>query len=188
MYKLYTDKKEIFEADITLQGASLKDAFCRLIVESSEWNLVFPGTISNTGKCQIVVEKLSKILSEGATGTLKLEVIAEETYFTPWQSPFTVEANKKLAVEVKSQPAKMQLSENVKPVMKAVVHTESPHNFHQFKQFIKECINNNITFENINNKKRTLSSIVEKYYTNSKDKNWIIENTLKVLYLKSIKD
>ena len=34
---------------------------------------------------------------------LKLEVIAEDTYFTPWESNFEVDTAKKVQVEVKSQ-------------------------------------------------------------------------------------
>ena len=34
---------------------------------------------------------------------LKLEVIAEDTYFIPWESNFEVDTAKKVQVEVKSQ-------------------------------------------------------------------------------------
>ena len=43
------------------------------------------------------------LLGEDDTGKMKLEVIAEDTYFLPWESDFVVDTNKKIKVEVKSQ-------------------------------------------------------------------------------------
>ena len=46
MYTLYSDKNNIFECDIQLEGASLSQAFARVIIESKELNLIFNGEIS----------------------------------------------------------------------------------------------------------------------------------------------
>ena len=43
MYKLFTDKKEVFECDIKLSGASLDKSNVRLVVESADVNLLFKG-------------------------------------------------------------------------------------------------------------------------------------------------
>ncbi len=51
MYKLFTDKAELFECDIKLEGASLKDSQARLLIESEDLNLNFKGTIDSSGKC-----------------------------------------------------------------------------------------------------------------------------------------
>ena len=51
------------------------------------------------------IKKLKGLLEGNAKGEIKLEVIAEDTYFTPWKSEFVVEASKTLTVEVKSQDA-----------------------------------------------------------------------------------
>ena len=83
-YKLFTDKTENFTAELKLEGADLKDSFTRLVVESDDWNLVFKGNISASGKVEIPIKKLRNVLREGTTGTIKLEVVAEDTYFTPW--------------------------------------------------------------------------------------------------------
>ena len=39
MYKLFTDKTEVFECNIKLEGASLKNSHARLIIESEDVNL-----------------------------------------------------------------------------------------------------------------------------------------------------
>ena len=105
MYKLFTDKTEIFECNVQIEGASPSKSMARLVVESDELNLMFNGTIDKNGKCQIPIKKLRGILGENIKGNLKLEVIAEDAYFVPWSSAFTVEAAKKVTVEVKSQNA-----------------------------------------------------------------------------------
>lgn len=102
MYTFYTDKTEIFECNISLQGAKLTDSKARLILESDDYNLVFYGAITKDGKCTIPVKKLKSVLSENTKGKVKLEVIAEDTYFEPWADDFDVETSKKVQVEVKS--------------------------------------------------------------------------------------
>ena len=112
MYKLFTDKTELFECDIKLEGASLKDSQARLLIESENLNLIFKGTIDASGKCQIPVRKLKGLLDEDISGDIKLEVIAEDTYFVPWESKFTVDTSKKITVEVKSQQSTAVLMES----------------------------------------------------------------------------
>ncbi len=104
MYKLFTDKTEVFECNIKLEGASLKNSSARLIIESEDVNLLFEGTINKDGKCSIPIKKLKGLLEDSTSGQIKLEVIAEDTYFTPWKSEFIVEASRKVTVEVKSIP------------------------------------------------------------------------------------
>ena len=58
MYKLFTDKTELFECNIKLEGAALKNSQARLLIESSDLSLIFKGTINSDGKCQIPIKKL----------------------------------------------------------------------------------------------------------------------------------
>ena len=106
MYKLFTDKSELFECDIKLEGASLSKSSARLVVETSDYSLLFKGEINSNGKCEIPIRKLKGLIDENTTGNIRLEVIAEDTFFTPWESDFEVDASKKVTVEVKSQSAK----------------------------------------------------------------------------------
>ena len=102
-YKLYTDKQEIFECKIHLEGASLTKANSRIIVETKDLKLMFEGTIDKDGNCKVPIKKLRGLVSEKDSGTMKLEVIAEDTYFNPWESEFEVGTAKKIKVEVRQQ-------------------------------------------------------------------------------------
>jgi len=117
MYTLYSDKKNIFECDIQLEGASLSQAFARVIIEGDDLNLVFNGTITKEGNCKIEMPKL-KIL-EGS-GNMKLEVIADDMYFNPWESDYELKKSKSITVEVK-QPTKDVITERKAKVKVNVV-------------------------------------------------------------------
>ena len=155
MYKLFTDKSELFECDIKLQGASLKKSKARLVVETQDYSLMFNGSISKGGKCEIPIRKLKGLIDEDTTGNIRLEVIAEDTFFTPWESDFEVETSKKVTVEVKSQTFK-------KPIIEAkvkVTNSEQQHVINLLKLLIKE----NINIKNISYKRNKLNNIVATY-------------------------
>jgi hypothetical protein len=182
MYKLFTDKTELFECSISLEGASLNKSKARLVVETPDYSLLFNGTISKSGKCEIPIRKLKGLIDENTSGNIRLEVIAEDTFFTPWESDFEVDASKKVTVEVKSQTTKKPIVEakvevkikNEKPTL-----TERDHVVNLFKLLVKEEINmNNITF-----KRNKLNNIVGTYLKdkeiNNPDK--IIGGVLEIL-------
>ena len=187
MYKLYTDKIEIFECDIKLSGASLDKSKVRLVVESAHVNLLFKGKIDSTGKCTVPVKRLSGLLGETTRGTLRLEVIADDTYFTPWESDFVVETSKKVRVEVKSQNKK-RIVESKKPTMKVMNIKNTPKQISESRHvlnILKMLIKENITLKNLPKKKNTISKIIESYVdkhpiTESKQKR-IINGIVKVL-------
>ena len=175
MYKLFTDKSELFECDIKLQGASLKKSKARLVVETQDYSLMFNGSISNGGKCEIPIRKLKGLIDEDTTGNIRLEVIAEDTFFTPWESDFEVETSKKVTVEVKSQTLK-------KPIVEATVkvtNSEQEHVINLLKLLIKE----NINIKNISYKRNKLNNIVATYLKENTIKNTekIIDGVLKRL-------
>lgn len=107
MYPLYSDKPNLFECAIQLEGCSLNDASARLIIESEQNSLVFNGEIDNTGACLIPVKKLKGLVSEG--GSMKLEVIADDMYFSPWESEYELLQSKQVTVEVKTPSSKPKL-------------------------------------------------------------------------------
>ena len=45
MYKLFTDKSEVFECDIKIKGASLQNSKSRLVIETNSYSLMFNGKI-----------------------------------------------------------------------------------------------------------------------------------------------
>ena len=168
MYKLFTDKSELFECDIKLRGASLKKSKARLVVETQDYSLMFNGSISKGGKCEIPIRKLKGLIDEDTTGNIRLEVIAEDTFFTPWESDFEVETSKKVTVEVKSQTFK-------KPIVEAkvkITNSEQQHVINLLKLLIKE----NINIKNISYKRNKLNNIVATYL-----KENTIKNTEKVI-------
>ena len=125
-YKLYTDKQEIFECNIFLEGASLTQATSRIIVETQDLKLMFEGTVDKDGNCKVPIRKLRGLVDEDTKGTMKLEVIAEDTYFLPWESDFEVDSSKKIKVEVKQQDKPLVKSSKPKMVVSEVNHPFDP--------------------------------------------------------------
>lgn len=115
-YKLYLDKNNLFECDIQLQGASIKNSFARIILEGKEHSYVFNGEIDDNGHCSVEMNKLKGILENKDIGSMKLEVVADDVYFSPWSSEFNVDLSKKIDVVIKEQeePIKPAISVSVK--------------------------------------------------------------------------
>ena len=125
-YKLYTDKQEIFECNIFLEGASLTKATSRIIVETQDLKLLFEGTIDKDGNCKVPIKKLRGLVNEDDKGTIKLEVIAEDTYFLPWESDFEVDTSKKIKVEVKQQNKPSVTTSKPQMVVNEIKHPFDP--------------------------------------------------------------
>ena len=180
MYKLFTDKSELFECDIKLQGASLKESKARLVVETQDYSLMFKGSISKGGKCEIPIRKLKGLIDEDTTGNIRLEVIAEDTFFTPWESDFEVETSKKVTVEVKTQTSKKTIVEaKVKVKGNTITESEQQHVIN----LLKLLVNENINIKNISYKRNKLNNIVATYLKENtvKDTNKVISGVLKKL-------
>ena len=189
MYKLFTDKTEIFECKIQLEGASIKNSQARLLIESENLSLVFKGEISSDGKCKIPIKKLKGLLDENTQGNVKLEVIAEDTYFTPWESKFTVETSRKITVEVKSQETSATIITESKPkvTIDEVPYTQ-PKPIQENKHILKIIgllKKENIYLNNISNNKVKLNNLIEAYLKknniNPNQIGLIIEGVLKGL-------
>ena len=112
-YKLYQDKNEEFVCDIMIEGSSPEETYARVIIESENWSLVFPGEIRN-GKCIVPIKKLN-ILKEGEIGNIKLEVVAEGNLFIPWENQFKVKMSKKVTV---------MMNENKKQTKKPIIQNK----------------------------------------------------------------
>jgi hypothetical protein len=171
MYKLFTDKPETFQCSIELQGASLSKSKIRLVVESTDLTLLFEGKIDNKGKCSVPIKKLNGLLNESSKGVMKLEVIAEDTYFTPWKSDFIVETSKKLTVEVTSQNKPVIKDINtpqiiVSEISKPKVENKpisSKKNIDHTDNIMKYLVKEGFTITNLNKRKERLTKILESY-------------------------
>ena len=179
MYKLFTDKAELFECSISLQGASLKKSKARLVVETPEYSLLFNGTISKKGKCEIPIRKLKGLIDEDTTGNIRLEVIAEDTFFTPWESDFEVDTSKKVTVEVKSQTTKKPIVEAKVKVKENITVPEKQHVINLFKLLVKKDIN----IDNISFRRNELNNVVATYLQENTVKNTgeVVKGVLKFL-------
>jgi len=179
-YKVYTDKQENFICEINLTGASLTNAKSRIIVSSDVVNIMFEGNVDSSGKCTVPIKKLQGLLPEGTTGDIKLEVIADDTYFQPWSSNFIVEASKKITVEVKSQSQKV--IEESKPKMKVIVETDKKTHV---VNILREIKKQKITLKNIDQKRDDLTEIITNYQSSftltEQEKSYIISKVLKAL-------
>lgn len=115
MYKLLKDKNNEFQCEIRLEGASAKDAKVRLFLEADGCEYAFNGKIENE-QCIISLGKLKKFGNLLENGKMRLEVVADDTLFVPYESDYQLEAEKKVTVEVKqpgSAPAKAMVEVKV---------------------------------------------------------------------------
>jgi len=166
MYKLFTDKTEVFECNIKLEGASLKNSSARLVIESEDVSLLFEGTINKDGKCSIPIKKLKGLLEDNTSGQIKLEVIAEDTYFNPWKSDFIVEASRKVTVEVKSNDAEV-IKENAPKIQITGIEEVDPITEHIIR-IVKMLVKEDINVKNLTVKKDKLNNIVGTYLQENK--------------------
>jgi hypothetical protein len=188
MYTLFTDKTELFECDLQLEGASLKKSFARLLIESENLNLVFKGEISSSGKCKIPVKRLRGLLDENVNGKIKLEVIAEDTYFTPWEDDFKVDTSKKVTVEVKSQKDSKPILE-MKPkvsVKKNTKKVSKPKKRNHSDVLVEVLKRKDVSMKNIVENRKLVNNVLDtyirKFKVNPKRKNDILEAVIDKLY------
>ena len=195
MYKLFTDKAELFECDIKIEGASLSNSTARLVVETKEYSLMFNGSITSDGKCKVPIKKLKGLIDESNKGNIKLEVIAEDTFFTPWESEFEVQASKKVTVEIKSQTTKQPIVETKGPKVQVtkikqdmkenkkqtISESEKKHIINIMKLLIHE----NVNINNLSIKKDKLNKVIATYTQfkpiNEASKGKVINGVLNVL-------
>jgi len=187
MYKLYTDKTEQFEANIELTGASVNNSFARLILESDKWNLTFNGTINSNGKVIIPIDKLKGILNEGDRGKLKLEVVADDTYFVPWKDEFEIKTNKKVTVEVKSQSNQTLIKEN-KPSVKLKDKKENKNLKILAENYVNIVSKHGIPLNELNKHQPVLNKLTQRfvstYKLNTENQQEFISEILEVLKLR----
>ena len=148
--KLYTDKSEIFECNISLEGVSIKNSKLRAILKFDDKNLMVEGKINSNGKGKIVFPKLKNISEEGEVGKMELEVIAEDAYFQPYEETFKVETSKKATVEVLNKKL-------LKP--KIVVEKITPE-----KELLNLLKERGITKRTLIENKSRLSKVLYNYY------------------------
>ena len=178
MYTLYTDKSEDFKCNIGVEGANISNTFARLILENKTLNLSFEGKVNKDGSCVIPIKQLKHILPEGMEGKMKLEVIADDTYFSPWEDDFIIKVNKKVTVEVKNDTTKQNIREHKVNVQvtginkqkrserKVVVKPKLSHSQVMSEILNKKGINLNNFSKHIDNTIPLIEAYIKKYKVN----------------------
>jgi hypothetical protein len=98
-YKIFRDKTETFVCDMEISGANPLNSKARVIIESQDMTYMFEGTIDDKGHCEIPLKKMN-FLSENEIGKIKLEVIADDMMFNPWEDTFVAVNSKKVVVKI----------------------------------------------------------------------------------------
>jgi hypothetical protein len=98
-YKVFRDKTETFICDMEISGANPANSKARVIIESTDMTYMFEGTIDDRGHCEIPLRKMN-FLTENEIGKIKLEVIADDMVFNPWEDTFVATSSKKVTVKV----------------------------------------------------------------------------------------
>ena len=151
--KLYTDKTELFECNVALEGAAISDSKLRAVLKFDDKNLMVEGTIDSNGKGNILLPKLKNISKDGEAGLMQLEVIAEDAYFQPYEEAFSVLTSKKAKVESVS-------TKSVKPkIMIEKIDKSDKHS--DFINLLKEM---GVTRKQMINNKKSFRSIIYTYY------------------------
>jgi TusA-related sulfurtransferase len=120
MYKLLKDKNNEFQCEIKLEGASINNATARLFLEADGAEYSFKGEIDGN-KCTIPMGKLKKFANLLENGKIRLEVLADDTLFVPYESNYVLEAEKSVTVEIKQQAEAPK-----KPMMEVKVQEVAP--------------------------------------------------------------
>lgn len=195
MYKLFVDRNENFECEVTVKNASLKSSIARLMIESDHINLVFNGKIEN-GKCIIPIKRLKGILDENTRGKMHLEVIVEDTYFNPWQSDFIVEEHTSVKVQVNEQKetsnkplVEVKISKTKNPPLSTPIKNsrmkQSTFSLMAAKEIVSLCERFGINKKNIVTNKSSFKKIIKEYFISNKEynknKKEILLHTSKIL-------
>lgn len=186
MYRLLKDKNNEFLCEIRLEGASTDDAKVRLFLQGDGCEYAFHGKIEE-GRCIVPLGKLKKFANLLESGQIRLEVIADDTWFVPYESQYQLEQEKKVTVEVKQQPvtSKKPLVEvrvpEVAPKPQAKP-TASKNPVGQIKKYLRENTNFTGTLDSLKSviKKKEHKNYINTICENNRlDKLLVLKQLLK---------
>ena len=173
MFKLYTDKNNTFKCKIVVEGANETTSIARLVIEGESHNLMFDGKLKD-GVCEVNIGKFKNFDNFKAKGQVRLEVIADDTYFIPWKSEYILEQSRVVTVEVLKEKENSKPLVEVKEVSyisKAPKALSDKHGENIYKMLVKERVD----FD-------SYTSFNTMLHTNSKVKatikNYISENKI----------
>ena len=182
MFKLYTDKNNTFKCKIVVEGANEETSIARLVIEGESHNLMFEGKLKD-GICEVSIGKFKNFDNFKSKGQVKLEVIADDTYFTPWKSEYTLQQSKVVTVEM------VEEKENSKPLVevKEVSYIDSTpkvlsnnHGENIYKMLVKENVHfkNYTSFNSMLKNNSVAKQTVKKYITQHNISGPLLESAL----------
>ncbi len=175
--KIFLDESKLFKCQLKVEGTTLSKSKCRLILKADDITLLYEGKIHENGDVEVNIPKLKKYV-ESKNGMAYLEVIADDTVFTPFTE--AIEFKTKYVVEVITENEVVN-----KPSIK-LVSTKPINKFHKpLAEIITELQKRNITSKNIASNSKTIVSLVnkkmEQYKLNANFITYIVENIPKYL-------
>ena len=190
MYTIQLDQTKNFECSLKIQGASLKKSKINMIIEGDDFDIKLKGAIDSSGKVTIPIKKLKGILDENIKGNMFLEVIAEDTYFTPYQTEYLTEVSRKVEVISVNGKSKESLTESEsvditdsKP--KVTISDIKNDDALLIKEHVNR-INKNITRSNLNifkkEDKAKVIKTIQNYLTENKVENSLYNKIMTELY------
>jgi len=163
MYKIFLDKSKTFECDIQIEGASLNESEVRLYLEAENFLVTLKGKINSDGTVKIPIGKLKGILKENYTGKIFLEVIAEDTRFTPWSSQYKTDVSKKVQVTVNESLNEEDEDEKPKISFKLKEQKEEINVTKNITEISEILKNNNTNFKTLYNNPIIFNQLIETY-------------------------
>ncbi len=176
--KIYLDESKLFKCKLKVEGTTLSKSKCRLLVKSDDLTLMYEGKIHDNGEVEVSIPKLKRYI-ESKNGMATLEVIADDTVFTPYTE--AIEFANKYVVEVVTEETSSK-----KPSIKLVTEPTKPNNFRKaLAEIITEINNRKITNKNLVEYSKTIVTIVnnkrKKYNLKADFINYSIENIPKYI-------
>lgn len=195
-YKIYLDKEETFECEVSIKNASSKDSSARLIIESEDVNLVFYGKVTKD-TITVPIKGLKKYFTESDKGKIKLEVIVENNLITPWESELEFESYNKVEIKeiknIKHKPLiEVKVKEEVKPTEEVIEENKKTNVVEEKVEVVKQQPIENK--QNVVNKPETVKEVllqlvneeIKKINTDGKlsktQRSKMIKNLLKKVY------
>jgi len=179
MFRVFKDKSKRFSCKVDVGGVSLGQCKARIILESKDANLLFHGDIKENGICEVNISPLRDLIPEDSTGKIRLEIIADNTLFNPWETDFVVEVDKSISIkEVKGEDSINESAVSVR----VKVQEEKENKIDKQVRVLEKLLRKN----NVNTIPK-FEKLLEKYSILVLDKNVLSENELAIVRSKILK-
>lgn len=186
MFKLYTDKINTFKCKVTLEGATESTALARLVIEGQNHNLMFDGKIKD-GICEVNIGKFKNFGDFKDKGNIKLEVIADDVYFIPWKSEYSVGQSKTVFVEMIEEKISSKPLVEVTEISYINDDTKKVNSDTDGEKIYKKLVKENIDFTKYSSldvmlkTNKTAKNIVKNHILENQISGKVLESTLEYL-------